>query len=161
MAKRPVTVNDMLDGQVALDLECPDRVYLNGYVPNLQVRHVPVEVHPIWALQIQRHLTIEHVVDRHRTLGHRAPPTSMEMPYSTPQPAAPPLRTATTHLDGPRRSLFRHPVPAPAHRRRKRKRPDRSRQSECGGAPARSGPYRPGAGLGRLRPDRHLQPRRP
>src|SRR5881398_1814183 len=73
---------------------------------NLQVRHVPVEVHPIWALQIQRHLTIEHVVDRHRTLGHRAPPTSMEMPYSTPQPAAPPLRTATTHLDGPRRSLF-------------------------------------------------------
>lgn len=37
MAKRPVTVNDVLDGQVALDLECPDRVYLNGYVPNLQV----------------------------------------------------------------------------------------------------------------------------
>jgi hypothetical protein len=37
MAKRPVTVNDLLDGQVALDLECPDRVYLNGYVPNLQV----------------------------------------------------------------------------------------------------------------------------
>src|SRR5436305_15228410 len=74
---------------------------------NLQVRHVPVELHPIWALQSQRRLTIEHGVDRHRTLGHRAPPTSMEMPYSTPQPAAPPLRTATTHLDGPRRSLFR------------------------------------------------------
>jgi hypothetical protein len=37
MAKRLVTVNDVLDGQVALDLECPDRVYLNGYVPNLQV----------------------------------------------------------------------------------------------------------------------------
>ena len=37
MAKRPVTVNDLLDGQVGLDLECPDRVYLNGYVPNLQV----------------------------------------------------------------------------------------------------------------------------
>jgi hypothetical protein len=37
MAKRLVTVNDLLDGQVALDLECPDRVYLNGYVPNLQV----------------------------------------------------------------------------------------------------------------------------
>jgi len=37
MAKRAVTVNDLLDGQVALDLECPDRVYLNGYVPNLQV----------------------------------------------------------------------------------------------------------------------------
>jgi hypothetical protein len=37
MAKRPVTVNDLLDGQVGLDVECADRVYLNGYVPNLQV----------------------------------------------------------------------------------------------------------------------------
>jgi hypothetical protein len=37
MARRPVTVNDLLDGQVGLDLECADRVYLNGYVPNLQV----------------------------------------------------------------------------------------------------------------------------
>ena len=36
MAK-PVTVNDVLDGHVALDLECLDRIYLNGYVPNLQV----------------------------------------------------------------------------------------------------------------------------
>ena len=34
---RTVTVNDVLDGQVALDLECLDRVYLNAYVPNLQV----------------------------------------------------------------------------------------------------------------------------
>jgi hypothetical protein len=32
-----VTVNDLLDGHVALDLECLDRIYLNGYVPNLQV----------------------------------------------------------------------------------------------------------------------------
>jgi hypothetical protein len=36
MAKRPVTVNDLLAGQVGLDIECADRVYLNGYVPNLQ-----------------------------------------------------------------------------------------------------------------------------
>jgi hypothetical protein len=36
MAKRPVTVNDLLVGQVGLDLECADRVYLNGYIPNLQ-----------------------------------------------------------------------------------------------------------------------------
>ena len=36
MAK-PVTVNDVLDGRVALDLECLDRVYLNGWVNNLQV----------------------------------------------------------------------------------------------------------------------------
>lgn len=32
-----VTVNDLLDGHVVLDLECLDRIYLNGYVPNLQV----------------------------------------------------------------------------------------------------------------------------
>ena len=31
------TVNQVLDGQVALDLECLDRVYLNAYVPKLQV----------------------------------------------------------------------------------------------------------------------------
>ena len=32
-----VTVNDLLDGHVSLEVECLDRVYLNGYVPNLQV----------------------------------------------------------------------------------------------------------------------------
>ena len=32
-----VTVNDVVDGHVALDVECLDRIYLNGYVPNLQV----------------------------------------------------------------------------------------------------------------------------
>ena len=31
-----VTVNDVLDGHVALDIECLDRIYLNGYVPTLQ-----------------------------------------------------------------------------------------------------------------------------
>src|SRR5208283_2512440 len=36
MAAR-VTVNDVLDGHVGLDVECLDRIYLNGYVPNLQV----------------------------------------------------------------------------------------------------------------------------
>jgi hypothetical protein len=34
--KVPVTVGRLLEGQVGLDLECLDRVYLNGYVPNLQ-----------------------------------------------------------------------------------------------------------------------------
>ncbi len=33
----PVTVNDVLDGHVQLDLECPDRVYLNGYLARVQV----------------------------------------------------------------------------------------------------------------------------
>jgi hypothetical protein len=32
-----LTVNDILAGHVSLDVECLDRVYLNGYVPNLQV----------------------------------------------------------------------------------------------------------------------------
>src|ERR671934_974867 len=31
-----VTVNDVLDGHVALDIQCLDRIYLNGYVPSLQ-----------------------------------------------------------------------------------------------------------------------------
>ncbi len=32
-----VNVNDLLDGHVMLDLECLDRIYLNAYVPKLQV----------------------------------------------------------------------------------------------------------------------------
>jgi hypothetical protein len=33
---RVVTVNEILDGRVALDIECLDRIYLNAYVPTLQ-----------------------------------------------------------------------------------------------------------------------------
>src|SRR6266511_3233555 len=33
---RAVTVNDVLDGHVALDIECLERIYLNAYVPTLQ-----------------------------------------------------------------------------------------------------------------------------
>ena len=32
-----VNINDLLDDHVSLDLECLDRVYLNAYIPNLQV----------------------------------------------------------------------------------------------------------------------------
>jgi len=32
-----LTVNDLLAGHVGLDIECLDRIYLNGYVPKLQV----------------------------------------------------------------------------------------------------------------------------
>ena len=32
-----VNINDLLDDHVTLDLECLDRIYLNAYVPNLQV----------------------------------------------------------------------------------------------------------------------------
>jgi hypothetical protein len=37
MATRPVTTWDVLDGHVSLDVECADRLYLNGWVPNLVV----------------------------------------------------------------------------------------------------------------------------
>jgi hypothetical protein len=36
-ASGTVTAAQVLDGHVTLDLECLDRIYLNGYVPNLQV----------------------------------------------------------------------------------------------------------------------------
>jgi hypothetical protein len=32
-----VNINEVLDGHVSLDVECVDRLYLNAYVPNLQV----------------------------------------------------------------------------------------------------------------------------
>lgn len=37
MTTRVVTVDDVLDGHVGLDLECFDRIYLNGWAHNLQV----------------------------------------------------------------------------------------------------------------------------
>ena len=33
---RVVTVNDLLDRQVVLDIECLDRIYLSGFVNSLQ-----------------------------------------------------------------------------------------------------------------------------
>ena len=36
MSERVVTVGDVLDGHVALDIQCLDRIYLNAYVAGLQ-----------------------------------------------------------------------------------------------------------------------------
>src|SRR5438105_4277072 len=36
MGGHVVTINDVLDGHVALDIQCLDRIYLNAYVPKLQ-----------------------------------------------------------------------------------------------------------------------------
>ena len=36
MGARVVTVNEVLEGHVALDIECLDRIYLNAYGPKLQ-----------------------------------------------------------------------------------------------------------------------------
>jgi hypothetical protein len=41
VVSRVVTVNDVLDGHVGLDLQCLDRIYLNGCVPNLKNGYVP------------------------------------------------------------------------------------------------------------------------
>jgi len=32
-----VNINDVLDGHISLEIDCVDRLYLNAYVPNLQV----------------------------------------------------------------------------------------------------------------------------
>jgi len=37
MTEKVLRVGDLLDAHVGLDVECLDRIYLNGYVPNLQV----------------------------------------------------------------------------------------------------------------------------
>lgn len=37
MVTRLVTVDDILDGHVTLDVRCLDRIYLNGYLPTVQV----------------------------------------------------------------------------------------------------------------------------
>jgi hypothetical protein len=37
VAPSVVNINDVLEGHVALEVECVDRLYLNAYVPNLQV----------------------------------------------------------------------------------------------------------------------------
>jgi hypothetical protein len=34
--RRPVRLTDILDEHAVLDIECLDRIYLNGYVPALQ-----------------------------------------------------------------------------------------------------------------------------
>jgi hypothetical protein len=39
-------VNDLLEGHVGLDVESLDRVYLNGYVPNLWASPRSVETSP-------------------------------------------------------------------------------------------------------------------
>src|SRR5947209_11352664 len=36
-APAAVNINDVLEGHVALEVECVDRLYMNAYVPNLQV----------------------------------------------------------------------------------------------------------------------------
>ena len=75
---RTVTVNDVLDGHVALDMECLDRIYLNGYVPNLQVGG---QVVPFLTAHLGYPIPSPAILEQDR---HRVPPRGG------------PLRRATT-----------------------------------------------------------------
>jgi hypothetical protein len=60
-----VTVNDVLEGHVRLDVECLDRVYLNGYVPNLQVGgQVVTFLTRIWGIRSRPRRSSPSWVDR-------------------------------------------------------------------------------------------------
>src|SRR4029079_10588261 len=55
MSQRVVTVTEVLDGHVALDIQCPDRIYLNCYVPKLQTSAQVEHFCPItWAIRSPR-----------------------------------------------------------------------------------------------------------
>src|SRR3954470_12796027 len=66
MAKRPVTTMDVLDGHVSLDLECLDRIYLNGYVPNLQVGGQVVQFLALRGSPIPSPAVVGRIGDRFR-----------------------------------------------------------------------------------------------
>ena len=56
----PVTVNDVLDGHVSLDLECPDRLYLNGYLGQL-VRDTGIEPDDALRITVEPYLEVRIV----------------------------------------------------------------------------------------------------
>ena len=66
MAKRPVTTADILDGHVSLDLECLDRIYLNGYVPNLQVGGQVVQFLALRGFPIPSPVVVGRIGDQFR-----------------------------------------------------------------------------------------------
>ena len=66
MAKRPVTTADILNGHVSLDLECLDRIYLNGYVPNLQVGGQVVQFLALRGFPIPSPVVVGRIGDQFR-----------------------------------------------------------------------------------------------
>jgi hypothetical protein len=67
MTKSVITVNDVLDGHVALDIECLDRIYLNGYVPALQVAgQVITFLHGHLGMKIASPAVLEQIGTRFR-----------------------------------------------------------------------------------------------
>lgn len=66
MATRVVGVNDILEGRVGLDLECSDRIYLNGWVPNLQVSGQVVNLGSTFGVPIPSPVILERIGLRFR-----------------------------------------------------------------------------------------------
>ncbi len=66
MAKRPVTTAEVLDGHVSLDLECLDRIYLSGYVPNLQVGGQVVQFLALRGFPIPSPVVVGRIGDQFR-----------------------------------------------------------------------------------------------
>jgi hypothetical protein len=71
MVTRLVTTNDILDGHVTLDIECLDRIYLNGYVPNLQVGGQVVQYLAKRGFPIPSPVVVGRIGDRFRDAVRR------------------------------------------------------------------------------------------
>src|SRR6266550_4107968 len=72
----------------------------------------PAPHRPHQPVQVQHHMAIEHVVDRHRAGRHHTPPPLPDRPHQpdpTRPPRHPPTRPPSQPLGGPRRSLPRAP----------------------------------------------------
>jgi hypothetical protein len=66
MTRRMVTTADILDGHVGLDLECLDRIYLNGYVPNLQLGGQVVQFLALRGFPIPSPVVVGRIGDQFR-----------------------------------------------------------------------------------------------
>lgn len=71
MVMRPVKTSDILDGHVSLDIQCLDRVYLNGYVPNLQVGGQVVNYLAARGFPIPSPAVVNRIGERFREAVHR------------------------------------------------------------------------------------------
>jgi hypothetical protein len=66
MATRLVRTSDILDGHVSLDIECLGRIYLNGYVPNLQVGGQVVQFLAVRGFPIPSPAVVNRIGERFR-----------------------------------------------------------------------------------------------
>ena len=76
-----VTVPELLDGHTVLDIECLDRLYLNGYVPKLQVGgQVVTFLHDHRGMPIVSPAVFEQIGTRFRQAVARFAENSSSMP---------------------------------------------------------------------------------